>query len=195
MRYLIDGYNLLHAMGVLQGRVGPTGLEKARLRLLGLLRGTYGDQAADVTVVFDAAGAPPGSQEEEAYQGIHLRYAVHQPEADDLIETLIRQDSAPRQLAVVSDDHRLQQAGRRRHCVVLGCQDYLDALDRHRQSSQQRLRETPEKTPLPGQAETQHWLKEFADLEEDPDWRELSDPYGFGQDFLRDDGNFEGDGA
>ena len=33
--YLIDGYNLLHAMGVLQGRVGPLGLEKARLRLLG----------------------------------------------------------------------------------------------------------------------------------------------------------------
>ncbi len=26
MHYLIDGYNLLHAMGALTGRVGPNGL-------------------------------------------------------------------------------------------------------------------------------------------------------------------------
>ena len=35
MHYLIDGYNLLYAMGVIHGRLGPAGLEKARLRLLG----------------------------------------------------------------------------------------------------------------------------------------------------------------
>ena len=51
MPYLIDGYNLLHAMGVLRGKVGPQGLEKARLRLLGLLRGVYGKDAGAVTVV------------------------------------------------------------------------------------------------------------------------------------------------
>ena len=50
--YLIDGYNLLHAMGILHGRTGPTGLEKARLGLLGLLKGAYGDEASAVTVVF-----------------------------------------------------------------------------------------------------------------------------------------------
>jgi len=37
--YLIDGFNLLHGIGVLRARVGPQGLEKARLRLLGLLYG------------------------------------------------------------------------------------------------------------------------------------------------------------
>jgi uncharacterized protein len=190
MRYLIDGYNLLHAMGVLQGRAGPTGLEKARLRLLGLLHGTYGDQSADVTVIFDAAGAPFGAEEEATYQGIHLRFAVHQQEADDLIEALIREDSAPRQLAIVSDDHRLQQAGRRRHCVVLGCQDYLEALDHYRASKRRNLRGPPEKTPLPGQAETERWLSAFADLEDDPDWQELSDPYGFKDDILRERGAF-----
>jgi predicted RNA-binding protein with PIN domain len=190
MRYLIDGYNLLHAMGVLHGRAGPTGLEKARLRLLGLLRGTYGDQAPEITVVFDAAGAPRDAAEEQTFQGIHLRYAVRQPEADDLIELLIRQDSAPRELAVVSDDHRLQRAGRRRHCVVLGCQDYLEALNQQRRLLRQRLRETPEKTPLPGQKETQRWLNEFGGLEKDPDWQELADPYGFNQDARWDEDEF-----
>jgi predicted RNA-binding protein with PIN domain len=189
MRYLIDGYNLLHAMGVLRGPVGPTGLAKARLRLLGLLRGTYGEEAAGISVVFDASGAPPGAEEDGWYQGIRLRYAVHQPEADDLLELLIQQDSAPRQLAVVSDDRRLQHAGRRRHCVVLGCQEYLESLDRHRLANRQQLRETPEKTPLPGPGETEHWLSEFRDLEKDPDWQELADPYGFSKDFLGEESN------
>src|SRR5438477_11517341 len=110
MSYLIDGYNLLHAMGLLGGRVGPTGLEKARLGLMGLLRAVYGEQAATVTVVFDAAHAPPGTPEAEDYQGIHVRFAVRQEQADDLIEALIHRESSPRQLTVVSDDHRIQRA-------------------------------------------------------------------------------------
>ena len=61
--FLIDGYNLLHAMGVLHGRVGPTGLQKARLRLLGLLHGAHGEASSAVTVVFDAAHAPPADEE------------------------------------------------------------------------------------------------------------------------------------
>ena len=32
--YLFDGYNLLHATGHLAGKVGPHGLERARLALL-----------------------------------------------------------------------------------------------------------------------------------------------------------------
>src|SRR5216683_3684936 len=99
--YLIDGYNLLHAMGVLRGRVGPQGLEKARLRLLGLLQGALGKDAGQATIVFDAAGAPAGTADEQDYQGIHVRFAVHHEQADDLIEALIRQTSAPKQLAVV----------------------------------------------------------------------------------------------
>src|SRR5258708_7083624 len=102
MRYLIDGYNLLHAMGMIHGRAGPQGLEKARLRLLGLLHGTFGDQTSTVTVVFDAAGAPPGAKDQHDFQGIHVHFAVHQKEADELIEDLIRHDAAPRQLTVVS---------------------------------------------------------------------------------------------
>jgi hypothetical protein len=27
--------------------------------------------------------------------------------------------------------------------------------------------------------DTAHWLKEFADLENDPDWKVLSDPFSF----------------
>jgi len=179
--YVIDGYNLLFAMGVLHGRAGPHGLEKARLRLLGLLHGVYGDEADAVTVVFDAAHAPPGVAGEQEYQGLHIRFAVAEQEADDVIELLIGQAAAPKNLTVVSDDHRIQQAARRRQCTVQGCQDYLDWLDqRRRQGRAQRL-PSPEKPPGPSPADRQHWLAEFADLNIDPNMKDVFDPFGFEQ--------------
>lgn len=174
MRYLIDGYNLLHAMGLLSGRVGPHGLEKARLALLGRLRGDHGMDAAGVTVVFDASRAPPGAVSEEYYQGIHIRYALDS-EADDVIESLIQHDSTPRKLTVVSDDHRIQQAARHRRCPVLGCMDYLDRTERLRK----RKASAPPPQAKPegvSKDEAQHWLREFADLADDPKLREALGP-------------------
>jgi predicted RNA-binding protein with PIN domain len=174
--YLIDGYNLLFAMGVLHRRVGPHGLEKARLGLLGLLRGAYGDDAGQVTVIFDAAHDPPGLIHEQQIQGIHVRFAEAEKEADDVIEELIRHAAAPKHLTVVSDDHRIQQAARHRHCTVLGCGEYLDWLARSRRQRRQPP-ETPEK---PSRAlDKEHWLAEFADLDHDPDLKDVFDPFGF----------------
>jgi predicted RNA-binding protein with PIN domain len=178
MSFLIDGYNLLFTMGVQRSQLGPTGLEKARLRLLGLLRGAYGDEASTVTVVFDAAGARPGATEVSDYRGIHVHFAVHQQEADDLIEAIIRRDSAPRHLTVVSDDHRIQQAARRRHCTVLGCAAYLDWLEQHRRK-QPSVPDSTSKPDSISAEEAEHWLREFADLEHDPGLKELSDPPEF----------------
>lgn len=176
--YLIDGYNLLFAMGVLSARAGPHGLENARLGLLGLLQGTYGEETARVTVIFDAAHAPPGLAPEQDTKGVHVRFAVGENEADDVIEELIRQAAAPKHLTVVSDDHRIQQAARRRHCAVLGCADYLDWLADHRRQRQQ----TPQKPEKPSSAsplDKQYWLAEFADLDRDPDMKDVFDPFGF----------------
>jgi len=182
MRYLIDGYNLLHAMGLLSGRVGPHGLEKARLALLGRLCGDHGTEVAGVTVVFDASRAPPGAVPEELYQGLHIRYALDS-EADDVIESLIRRDAAPRKLTVVSDDHRIQQAARRRRCPVLGCLDYLDQMERLRKRKASAP-ETPAKPEGVSGDETQHWLRESADLVADPKLREA-----LGPDFLDENAN------
>jgi predicted RNA-binding protein with PIN domain len=177
--YLIDGYNLLHALGLIQGRAGPTGLEKARRRLLGLLKGAFADESGALTVVFDAANAPAGASETAEYHGIQVRYAVRQQQADDLIEMLIRTESVPRQLVVVSDDHRLQQAARRRRCPALGCLDFLEELDQRHRRLRPRLAEKEEKRPPLTQEDIQHWLAEFADLEADPRMKELFDPFDF----------------
>jgi predicted RNA-binding protein with PIN domain len=174
MRYLIDGYNLLHAMGLLGGKVGPRGLEKARQSLLGRLLDNHEPDAASVTVVFDAARSPRGTTPEEDYQGIHVCFAVN-GSADDAIEDRIQREATPRQLTVVSDDRRLQQAARRRRCLVLGCMEYLDHVERLRQQKTPK----PEASAKPERVstdETRHWLREFADLEHDPKLREALGP-------------------
>jgi predicted RNA-binding protein with PIN domain len=181
MRYLIDGYNLLYAMGVIHGRAGPQGLVKARLRLLGLLQWTFREQAPTLTVVFDAAGAPPGAKEQHEIQGLQVRFAIRAQEADDLIEDLIRHDSAPQQLAVVSDDHRIKDAARHRQCQVLGCLDFLEELSRRRRQ-QASAPAGEEKSLSTSEEETQCWLKEFGTLDETPEMKELFEPFDFGDD-------------
>jgi predicted RNA-binding protein with PIN domain len=180
VRYLIDGYNLLHAMGLVSGKAGPHGLERARLALLGRLCGDHGEASGAVTVVFDASGARPGAVPEAEYKGIHLRYALDST-ADDVIETLIRHDPTPQQLTVVSDDHRLQQAAQRRRCRALGCMEYLDEMEARRGEKPDR-EEVAAKPESLSDDEKQHWMREFAELADDPEVRD-----GLGPDFAEDE--------
>jgi predicted RNA-binding protein with PIN domain len=163
MPTLIDGYNLLHALGLLAGRRGPHALESARASLLQRLRSSG---ASGVTVVFDAAGAPPGAPREVSHGDI--RFVFARETADDLIEELVRRASAPRSLVVVSDDIRLRKAAQRRGCAVLGCVDYCE-----------RLTAPPPAAPAPDPAgkpevspgETERWMGVFGE-DDDPFWRE-----------------------
>jgi hypothetical protein len=62
------------------------------------------------------------------FQGIEVRFAVDHAEADDLLEELIRVNTAPRRLAVISSDGRVQQAASRRGCRAYHAQAWLDEL-------------------------------------------------------------------
>jgi predicted RNA-binding protein with PIN domain len=182
--YLIDGYNLLYTMGVLGGPVGPGGLEKARLRLLGLLHGAFAKEASLVTVVFDASGAAAGASGEVNFHGVHVVFSLGKKEADDVIEQFIGEASSPKSMHVVSDDHRIQQAAKRRQCVVMGCEEFLLWLDQYRQQQRTQTALLPEKQEKLSEEEMQRWLAEFGDLEKDPSLREAFEKYDFENDAL-----------
>ena len=60
MRWLIDGYNVMHAGGHLVPKLGREGFRRERRRFLDELAGALGpDRTAGTTVVFDAS-VPPG---------------------------------------------------------------------------------------------------------------------------------------
>lgn len=115
MAYLIDGYNLLHNTDVFgRGALAGT-LQGAREALLELLATTLTErQRQGTTIVFDAAGAPPGLPDAYEHSAMQVRYARDFPDADALLEELIEIERAPRGLTVVSSDHRVQRAARRR---------------------------------------------------------------------------------
>src|SRR5690348_17172509 len=112
--FLIDGYNLIHALGMIRKSAGAGGLEASRLQLLQFLAQGFGTSASQVTVVFDAQHGRGGGNRQQTYRTISVHFAPKNQTADDLIETFIESHAHPRALVVISNDARLQTAARRR---------------------------------------------------------------------------------
>ena len=175
MSHLIDGYNLLHKLGVVPRDADPAAMERTRRRLLDLVAAAHGPEAPGVTVVFDARRLPRGVPAEQDHRGVRVHFAVGYAEADDLLEELIRGSPAPAAVRVVSDDNRVRRAARQRGCAVLTCGEYIDWLGGHRPAAAPPPAEEPAKPGPPTEEEAAYWRQAFADLENDPAMRELFD--------------------
>ena len=129
MKLLIDGYNLLQAAGQFGSAAGFGTLESARMALLDYLVSTLPAADAKRTlVVFDAAAAPPGLPATIDHEGITVRFSRRKGTADDLIEELLESVADPRHLTVVSSDHRIQRAARRRRATPVDSEVWLREL-------------------------------------------------------------------
>jgi len=164
MTILIDGYNLLFAVGMQGRNVGPGSLEHGRNALLNFLAASLDDsERSRTTVVFDAQSAPPGLPREQTVRGILVLFSVGYENADALVQELILADSAPRQLVVVSSDHEIQRAARRRRATATDSDRWYDELVRRRQRETNRPDHGHEKPETPTSEEMQFWLKAFSD--------------------------------
>lgn len=167
MHYVLDGYNLLFALGWLLHGDRPSRRRWARDKLLRHLQNAPGLEPASVTVVFDASAAPPGVPREEQLKGIRVLFAVEQ-NADDLIEDLIHREPRPQQLTVVSNDHRLHQAARHRHCPFLTCLDFIEQIGRSPPATTGPVEmEGPGKPETLDREEVQSWLRAFGVINEE----------------------------
>lgn len=162
MPLIIDGYNLLNSVGITGRGSGPGGFERSRAALLNFLAESLdAEEAAQTTVVFDAAASRPGLPRVLEHRGLKVRFAAGYPDADTLIEELIQADTTPRRLTVVSSDHRLQRAARRRKAAAIDSDVWYRRLveRRRRQASPPAA---PARPPLPlSEAEVRRWLDEF----------------------------------
>ncbi|MSQ94656.1 MAG: hypothetical protein EXR98_08870 [Gemmataceae bacterium] len=173
--YIIDGYNLIHALGLIQRNLAPGGLEKSRGALLAFLAGAFGADASSVTIVFDAKAAPPGRARQQRYQGLHIHFAPKGQSADDWIETLIANDKEPAALVVISNDMRLQNAAKQHKSQAWSDQDLLEYLEKRRTPIKPAAEDVEDRGGPLSAEQMRSWLKEFESLEDDPTLKEFFD--------------------
>ena len=160
MRYLIDGYNLLHALGLARKSGGRAAWDGARRQLLDWLADQFGETASDVTVAFDAQKAV-GGRVAERFRGLHvLREGGWS--ADDLIEDLLRDEPSPETLTIVSNDTRVRGAATQHGVANCKCGEFVDQLfELHRKTSDSSVDLTSKPVTPPTLAEHEEWLRAF----------------------------------
>jgi hypothetical protein len=198
MPLLIDGYNLLHVSGVFGQGTALTELHRSREALLAFLAASLEPaERAHTTIVFDAAGAPPGLPQSYLYEGISVQFARDPGNADELLERIIAAHDTPRKLVVVSGDHRVQRAARRRRAKAVDSDRWWADLCAERRRKGAELPMPPQKpTGNLSAGEVDYWVSQFADSPPEarrkqqdiapPDDLDNPFPPGYGEDLLND---------
>ena len=190
---LIDGYNLLHATDIFGEGAAAGTLQGAREALLAFLARALNErERKQTTIVFDAAGAPPGLPAVVSWEDMTARFARGYDDADALLEEIIEQHPAPKSLIVVSGDRRVQYAARHRGAKVVESQAWFQEL-RRRTKPKERSR----KTRIEPTEDARYWIEQFSEVDEIidddstpkksqamPDEFENPFPPGYGDDLL-----------
>jgi len=184
VQILIDGYNLLFTAGF-EGRNRSRGwLGQARQRLIKHLEANLKpDVIANTLVVFDVSADVMKDRDRELDQfagpntvkpsnsGIQVAFAFGFEEADDMLENLIRKHSSPKNLTVVSSDHRIRKCAMTRRAISIGSDEFLDRLERPdsdlhavSQSASEPIDDKPGRDDLKlSESEVQQWLRAFGE--------------------------------
>ncbi|MDR3623107.1 MAG: NYN domain-containing protein [Paludisphaera borealis] len=171
MHWLIDGYNVMHAAGAVDGKSGRARFRIARRRFLNELADGLGTLVHETTVVFDASRPPGDFPVESVYKGITVIFAVADEDADTRIERIIAHHSNPKALTVVSTDRRVRLAATRRKAQALRADDFLDRITT---LAHERPKPTADDKPdakppaaLMDDAEKAHWLQVFGSIDDE----------------------------
>ncbi len=169
MSLIIDGYNLLYVTGIVGDSAGAGGtFQRSREALLNFLASSIPEnELAQTTIVFDAAAAPPGLPRTLTHRGMTVRYASDYTDADALIEQMIQEHHVPRSLLVVSSDHRIQRAAKRRRAISMDSERWYSELWKTRLQTQAAGGTQLDKpvTQLTA-AEIEYWVAKFSSADQ-----------------------------
>jgi uncharacterized protein len=157
MPFLIDGYNLYHALRKYSEEWADM-IPQAMCQWIEKDMNRIGDWAI---VVFDGA-RPRGSFSQEGREKhVSVLFSGGGKDADSILVGLIQKNTAPRRLTVVSSDNQLRTAARRRKATSLTANEYLLAMTKRQEKKPVRSREPREKQQglIPG--ETGKWMELF----------------------------------
>lgn len=181
---LIDGYNLLHAAGMGRQDYGPGDLQRCRERLLRYLAEKLRPAEIERTIViFDARDPPPDRPSEQVFRKLKILFANPGGDADVVIQQWLDDHSAPKRVTLVSSDHVLQRAARRRRAEFVDSETFFEQLERRRPRegvAGAGRHDAPDSKPADSlsAAEAAHWMQFFGDLSaiSEPDPLETNKP-------------------
>lgn len=161
---IVDGYNLMHAAGFAQRSYATGQLARCRSRLLRfLVQHLRPAERERTTIVFDAADAPTGRPRQFEFDCMTVAFAPPGQDADALIEGLIAEHSAPRQIRLISSDHRLQNSARRRRGSFIDSEDFVDELHRRGPDVDVPPQRVDRPRGAPASEADEDWHRIFAD--------------------------------
>jgi predicted RNA-binding protein with PIN domain len=111
-------------------------------------------------VVFDGVG-PRIKDAFNNLFNLEIIFSGTTHEADDIIEKLILESSAPKNLAVVSSDRRIKKAAEKRKAESIDCIDFWTEVIKQLEKKKKKAAEPQAKFIGISEAETEYWLKEF----------------------------------
>jgi uncharacterized protein len=187
MALLIDGYNLLNVTAIF-GEAGPgTALHRTRLAFLNFLASSFTKrERGKTTIVFDAAGAPPGLPQTISHDGMTIHFAQRHSDADELIEELLESHRAPRSLTVVSSDHRVQRAARHCGAAFIDSEEWYAELKTRKKVEAAADEATAKPTSTPSEDVT-YWVERFGGSTSTETDADGLFPPGYGDDLTESD--------
>jgi predicted RNA-binding protein with PIN domain len=160
--FLIDGYNLWWNTGEFGPDNDDGTLQGARDSLANWLITTLPANLRKKTVlVFDAKNPPPNRGFLFDRSGLAIHFAVGYPDADTLMEEYIRIHHAPRNLTVVTSDHRIQRAAKRKRATAMDADRWARQIQHQFQATDDKQANTAKPNPALSDHEVIGWMKGF----------------------------------
>jgi predicted RNA-binding protein with PIN domain len=128
IRIIIDAYNLIFQCGLQPKSLNsPLALHRTRVRLIEELLDRVADSdRSDTLLVFDAKNPRGMTTPDLVGHGFKIAFARDYEDADAMVIELIQKHSQPKQLTVVSSDHRIQTAASRREASFIDSDVWFD---------------------------------------------------------------------
>ncbi len=128
IRILVDGYSLLHSWPELApGRARHSAA--AREELIHILT-QYGDAIkTPITVVFDGAGAPPGTPKLASSHGMEILFSRSGQTADDIIERAAHRFRPYGEVLVVTNDRAERETIMSEGAMASSCLNFIQTVE------------------------------------------------------------------
>ena len=139
MRILVDGYSLLHNWPALAPGQ-PRHSAAAREELIHALTQYRDAIGTSITIVFDGAGAPPGTPKTTSTPEMEVLYSKAGQTADDVIERAAHRLSQFGEVLVVTDDYAERDTVLSIGGMASSCSNFIQTVDSTLAEQQRELK-------------------------------------------------------